>query len=81
MWFLHEKGKLEIDLRIRLTLSHRVAHDEISPSREGVHSAGVHHHLICLTVHNIAGSHWVIMLVSAACLVEDTGKCCFGCTF
>ena len=59
-----------------LTFSHRVAHDEISPSRQGVYGASVNHHLIRLqlTVHDITGSHWIVVLVSAACLVMDTAS-------
>lgn len=57
----------------RLTFSHRVAHDEIGPGGEGVHGAGVHHHLIRLqlAVHGIAGGHWIVVLVSAARLETD----------
>lgn len=57
-----------------LTFSYRVAHDKIGPSREGVNSAGVYHHLVCLqlAVHSVTGGHWIIMLVSAACLVTNT---------
>lgn len=51
-----------------LTFSHRVTHDEVSASREGVDHPSVHHHLVGLhlAVHHVHGGHWIVMLVPTA---------------
>lgn len=70
VWILASRAGDWLHPRL-LTFSHRVAHDEVSSSREGVYSTGVHHHLVhlYLVVHGITGSHWVIVLVSTTRLV------------
>lgn len=57
-----------------LTFGHRVAHDEVGAGWEGVHRAGVHHHLVglLLAVHGVAGRHRIVVLVSSARLVKDS---------
>lgn len=51
-----------------LTFSHRVTHDEVSASREGVDHPSVHHHLVGFhfAVHHVHGGHWNVMLVPTA---------------
>lgn len=51
-----------------VAFSHRVTHDEVSASREGVDHPSVHHHLVGLhlAVHHVHGGHWIVMLVPTA---------------
>lgn len=63
----------QFNILTRLTLSHRVAHDEIGPSGECVNGPGIHHQLISLhlAVHVVTGGHGIVVLVSTARLMVD----------